>query len=136
MLQEGGVASLSSLLNTGAQDTQEAAVRALMNLAGLPSSGVREGVVTTAVALAEHTSALAAAANDPAFAAANPEIAAALAQADSERQRCLAHVTTARQANVAGDFTGALTAANRGIALYRLAVEAARRDETVNTADD
>ena len=55
---------------------------------------------------------------------------------DSERQRCLAHVTTARQANVAGDFTGALTAANRGIALYRLAVEAARRDETVNTADD
>jgi serine/threonine protein phosphatase PrpC len=52
---------------------------------------------------------------------------------DAERHACLEHVVAARSASNRGDFAASLAAANRGIAVYRKAVEAARGDDTINT---
>ncbi len=52
---------------------------------------------------------------------------------DAARHTCLAHVSAARMASTRGDFAASLAAANQGIAIYRGAVEAARRDNTINT---
>ena len=52
---------------------------------------------------------------------------------DAERHACLEHVVAARSASNRGDFAASLAAANRGIAVYRKAVESARGDDTINT---
>ena len=55
---------------------------------------------------------------------------------DGERRECLAQVTAARRALGDDDFPTALAAANRGMAVYRRAVDAARRDDTISTSGD
>lgn len=54
---------------------------------------------------------------------------------DEERHECLEQVAAARIAARSGDHAASLAAANRGIALYRRAVEAARSDDTHTLSD-
>jgi serine/threonine protein phosphatase PrpC len=54
---------------------------------------------------------------------------------DRERQRALEHVAAARKAIAGGALPKAVAAAAKAIAVYRQAVEAARRDDTIRIWD-
>jgi serine/threonine protein phosphatase PrpC len=60
--------------------------------------------------------------------------AAADGLSDDERQQALDHLTAARKLVSSKDITAALAAATRAIAVYRRSVEAARREDTSDTA--
>lgn len=74
-----------------------------------PSAGLVEGIVASVEAAADGLS-------------------------DGERQRALDHVASARQRIAANDVAAALAAATQAIAVYRASVEAARREDTSDTA--